>query len=508
MSVIPPVVTPMAGNLLDAVLEATPPGNGRDTSALELFLHEPSPAKALALLLARLRAKVGKEEVVRLLTLVVAQIDRLLARQTNAILHHPAFQKLEASWRGLQYLVWQLPEAGPIKVRVLQLSWKELCRDQERALEFDQSQLFKKVYEEEFGTPGGQPFGVLLGDYDVSHRITAASPTDDVRALRAVSSVAAAAFAPFIAGAHPSLLGLDSFPELERPLQLPRVFQATEYLAWRSLRDSEDSRFVGLTVPRVLMRLPYDGRPGTHVDSFCFREDVTGAGLEKFLWGTPVYAFGAILIRSFADCGWFAEIRGASPDAKLAGGLVADLLVYSHRTDRQGLAPRPSTDAYVTDQLERELGDLGFIALCHCRDTDVAAFYGNQSLNKPRHYDEPEATANAKLSAMLQYMLCVSRFAHYLKVMARDKIGSFATPALCEDYLQRWLSTYTSSSDVPDEETRARYPLRESLVRIAELPGKPGTYQCICHLKPHAQLDQVSTTVRLATTLAAGKPAR
>jgi type VI secretion system protein ImpD len=488
------------GSILDRVLA---PDDEPAIALLNRFLQEKSPWKALAAWVTRRSGPITKAQVVRLLTQDVARIDRLLSRQTNVILHHPAFQKLEASWRGLHYLVQQVPDGAAVKVRVLQLTWKDVCRDLERALEFDQSQLFKKIYDEEFGTPGGQPFGVLLGDYEVCHRISPESPTDDVRALRSISSVAAAAFAPFIAAAHPSLFGFDRFAELEKPLQLSQSFQGTDYMAWRVLRHAEDTRFVALTLPRVLMRLPYDGS-GRHVDSFCFREETATADLGQYLWGCAVYAFGGTLVRAFVNSGWFAEIRGV-PEGLLAGGLVADLTIHSHRTDRPRVAPRPPTDGIVTDQIDRELGDLGFIPLCHCRDTDVAAFYGNQSIHLPPTFHEATAMANARLSAMLQYMLCVSRFAHYVKVMARDKIGSFTTPALCEEYLRRWLGTYTSSSDNPDEETRAKYPLREAQVQIREQPGKPGSLLCVVHLMPHAQLDQVATSVRLTTTLTPGK---
>ncbi len=489
-------------SLLDQILAAAP-GDEPAGDLVERFLREKSLWKALALWLTRLTGAVTKAQVVRLLTQDVARIDRLLARQTNVILHHPAFQKLEASWRGLHYLVRQVPEGAAVKVRVLQLTWKEVCRDLERALEYDQSQLFKKVYDEEFGTPGGQPFGVLLGDYEICHRVSPESPTDDVRALRELSFVAAAAFAPFITAVHPSLFEFDGFAEFEKPLHLSRTFQGIDYAAWRVLRHTEDTRFIGLTLPRVLMRLPYDGRGG-HVDDFCFSEETAAPDLGQYLWGNAAYAFGGILVRAFVTSGWFAEIRGV-PTGFLAGGLVTDLTVHSHRTDRPRVAPRPSTDGIVTDHVDRDLGDLGFIPLCHCRDTDVAAFYGNQSLHLPAHFQEATATANARLSAMLQYILCVSRFAHYLKVMARDKIGSFSTPSLCEEYLQRWLGDYTVSSDSPDEETRAKSPLREAQVQIREHPGKPGSFLCVVHLKPHAQLDQVATSIRLTTTLTPGK---
>jgi type VI secretion system ImpC/EvpB family protein len=434
----------------------------------------------------------------------IALLDALLTEQVNAILHHPTFQKLEASWRGLHYLVRQVPEGENIKVRVLNVSWKELTRDLERALEFDQSQLFRKVYNEEFGTPGGAPLGALLGDYEVRHGPAAGYPFDDVVTLTSISSVAAAAFAPFVAAAHPRLLDLTSFVELEQPLDLSRTFEQAEYLKWKAFRDTEDARFVGLTMPRVLMRLPY-ADDGSRRDGFRFQEDVDGVDRTGYLWGTAVYAFGAVLIRAFAQSGWLGSIRGVERGVD-GGGLVTGLCVPSFATDRPGVAARFATDVIITDGQEKELGELGFMPLCHCQDTPCAAFYGNPSVQKPKPYDQLAATINARLSAMLQYTLCVSRFAHYLKVIARDKVGSFVGPADCEDYLRRWLLNYTTGNDNADPEARARYPLREARVQVRERPDKPGTYTCVIQLRPHFQLDQMTTAVKLVTELARSLP--
>jgi type VI secretion system ImpC/EvpB family protein len=469
--------------------------------ALDQFLAEPSPVKAVALWVgqsARSQGKLTRDQVTQLLSRDIARLDVLLNRQVNAILHHPAFQRLEASWRGLRWLVEQVPEEVAIKVRVLDLTWRELTRDLEKALEFDQSQLFRKVYGEEFGTPGGEPFGVLLGDYAIWPRPGPDHATDDIEALLRISSVAAAAFAPFIAAVHPSMFELDSFAELERPLDLARSFERIDYLKWRAFRRSEDARFVGLTLPRVLARLPYRFDAG-RVDAFPFREEVEAASRGGYLWGTPVYAFGSTLVRAFAESGWFASIRGAP-----GGGLVTGLPVHCCGTDRFGVAPKCSTDVMITDAQEKELGELGFIPLCHCPDTDLAAFYGNQSVQRPATFDELAATMNARLSAMLQYMLCVSRFAHYVKVIARDRVGSLATAGECEDYLQRWLTKYVTTDDAAGPDTKARYPLREARTQVKELPGKPGSYFCVVHLRPHFQLEQVTTSVRLATQLTPG----
>ena len=406
-----------------------------------------------------------------------------------------------------------MPDDDSVKIRVLSVSWGELVQDQMRALEFDQSQLFRKVYEAEFGHPGGEPFGALLGDYEIRHRLVADHPYDDLETLLKISSVAAAAFAPFITGVHPSFFGLDGFTELERPLNLPRTFEQLEYLKWRALRQSEDARFVGLTLPRVLMRLPY-GAEGAQVAGLPFREEVEGPDRSKYLWGNAVYAFGGVLIRCFAHSGWHADIRGVRQAVDQRGvkvcldegGLVSGLPVHSFRTDHAGVATKFSTDVIITDDQERELGELGFIPLCHCYDSEFSAFYGNQSIQKPAKFDDPKATANARLSAMLQYMLCVSRFSHYLKVISRDKIGSMVGPEDCEAHLGRWLQNYITASDSAGPEVKAKYPLREAKVQVREQPDKPGTYNCIIHLRPHYQLDQMFMAVKLTSELAPGRP--
>jgi type VI secretion system protein ImpD len=440
-----------------------------------------------------------KDELIRRIGREIAGLDAAISTQVNAILHHPALQKLEGSWRGLHYLVSQVPEGARIKVRVLDVSWKELTRDLSRAIEFDQSQLFKKVYSQEYDMPGGEPFGVLIGDYEIRHQPNATTRTDDLAALRSVASVAAAAFAPFVAAAHPALLDLTEFAELELPLNLPRTFSQAEYIPWNSFREAEDARFIGLTLPRVLMRPPYRD-DGGRTDGFRFREEVGGPDREKYLWGNAAYAFGAVLVRAFADSGWFAAIRGA------ADGLAPNLPAPSFGLDRPGVAPRPPTDAVVTDATEKEIGELGFIPLCACQDAGLAAFYGNQSVQKPAKFDRPEATANARLSSMLQYILCAARFAHYVKVMTRDKVGSFKGPAECEDYLRRWLQNYTTANDDAGPDLKARHPLREARVQVREHPDKPGSYMCVAHLRPHFQLDQLSGGVRLVTELRPAAP--
>lgn len=492
--------------LIGSVVEATVLGRSEARAKLDRFLQERSPGKALAQWIAwtvSAGASIDKQQVARMLSRDVARLDAMLTRQVNAILHHPRFQEMEASWRGLRYLTEQVEGDENIKIRVLSASWKELSRDVERAIEFDQSQLFRKVYGEEFDTPGGEPFSVLLGDYQIRPRICAEHPVDDVGVLRAVSQVAAAAFAPFVAGVHPAMFGLDHFSGLEQPLNLARTFEQADYFQWRNFRKEEDSRFVGLTLPRVLMRLPYED-DGSRVDGFCFREDVAGPDRSKYLWGNAAYAFGAVLIRAFADSGWLARIRGVQRDVE-GGGLVSDLPVHSFSTDKQGVAPKCSTDVIITDYQEQELSELGFIPLCRCADTEYSAFYTNQSVQKPKEYDELPATMNARISAMLQYMLCVSRFAHYLKVAARDRVGAFTEAGECERYLHQWIQQYVTADADASPEVKAEYPLREASVQVREQPGKPGSYVCVAHLWPHFELDELTATVRVTTQLAPGK---
>jgi type VI secretion system ImpC/EvpB family protein len=471
---------------------------------LEKFLKEPSPWVALLHWLGPTTRQQGvplRRQAVEQLGRDIAAIDRSLSQQVNAILHHPAMQKLEAAWRGLHFLVCQSSAGQNIKVCILSVSWKELARDLDRALEFDQSELFRKVYGEEFGTPGGEPFGVLLGDYEIHPGPSAGHLTDDVTTLSRIAAVAAAAFCPFITAAHPELLDLDSFTQLEMPFDLGRTFQQPQYVRWRALRESEDSRFLGLTLPRMLMRLPYED-DNFRVDGFRFQEEVGHPSRKQYLWGNAAFAFGAVLVREFATTGWLASIRGVVP-GRLRGGVVDGLAVPSWDTDRSGVAPTCATDVVLSDAQDKELGELGFIPLCHCPGTDLGAFYGNQSVQKPRRYDREGAAANARLSCMLQYMLCVARFAHYIKVIGRDKVGSFTGPAECENHLTRWLQSYVTGNDQAGPELKAKYPLREGRVEVRERPDNPGVYACVIHLRPHLQVDQAVSAVRLVTELAA-----
>jgi len=471
-------------------------------TGLDAFIHERDPVRALALWLSSQhgsRTPTSRKSLLQQLAMDVAHLDSLINAQVNAILHHPRFQQLEASWRGLQFLTGKAEDAERVRIRVLNLSWAEATRDISRAIEFDQSQLFRKIYSEEFGLAGGEPYGVLLADYEIHHRPKPDWPYDDVATLHGLSHIAAAAFAPIVIGAHPTVFGLDRFAGLELPFDITDTFRGEEYTKWRALRDSDDARFVGLLLPRTLMRRPY-GEDIERSDGFRFREDVGGPDHSRYLWGTAVYAFGSVLIRSFSDSGWLADIQGVRRGQE-DGGLVTGLATEWFATNPAGAVPKYPTDVLITDAQEKELTDLGFIPLCACKDTGWAAFYSNSSVHRAKSYDRIAATVNARLSAALQYVFCAARFSHYLKVMARDKIGSFLSAEDCEGFLQNWLHNYCITSEDASLELKAKYPLREGRVEVRERPGMAGNYFCIMHLRPHFQLDQVATTVKLVTEL-------
>jgi type VI secretion system protein ImpC len=419
----------------------------------------------------------------------IAAIDQLVSAQLNEIMHAEEFQKLEASWRGLQHLVFESETGTMLKIRVLNSSKKDLLRDMERAPEFDQSALFKKIYEEEFGTFGGSPIGALIGDYEFSNH------PQDISLLEKISQVAAAAHAPFISAASPQLFGWDSFSDLQEVRDLAKIFDRTEYAKYRSFRESEDSRYVGLTLPHTLMRLPY-GKETVPTETFNFEEDVDGTDHKKYLWGNAAYSFGTRMTESFAMYHWSVAIRGVE-----GGGLVQGLPTHTFRTDEGEVALKCPTEIAITDRREKEFSDLGFIPLVHCKGTDYAAFFGAQSMNKPVKYDSDAANANARLSTQLQYMMAVSRFAHYLKAMMRDKIGSFMSRTDCERFLNQWITNYVTADDNASPATKAQYPLREASVEVSEVPGKPGVYRAIAFLKPHFQLDELSVSLRLVAEL-------
>jgi type VI secretion system protein ImpC len=421
----------------------------------------------------------------------IAQIDHLLSIQLNEILHQGQFQKLEASWRGLKYLLDQSETSSNLKIKVLNVSKKELLRDLQRAPEFDQSALFKKVYEEEFGVFGGSPFAGIVGDFEFGRG------PEDIELLEKISNVAASAHAPFVSAASPEMFNLDSFTQLDVPRDMGKIFDTTEYAKWKSFRASEDSRYVALTCPRVLMRLPY-GKETKQIEAFGFEERVDGSDHSKYLWGNAAYTLAARMTDAFAQYGWCAAIRGVE-----GGGLVQGLPVHNFYTESGDVAMKCPTESPITDRREKELADMGFAPLVHCKGTDYAAYFSVQSCNKPKLFDSDAANANARLAAQLPYIMATCRFAHYLKAMMRDKIGSFTSRSECERWLNQWITNYVTPDDSASPATKAKYPLREAKVEVMEIPGKAGAYRAVAFLRPHFQLDELTVSLRLVAELPA-----
>ncbi|EZH79858.1 EvpB family type VI secretion protein [Ectopseudomonas composti] len=419
----------------------------------------------------------------------ISQIDKLISDQLNEVLHHPDLQKLEASWRGLHMLVDQTETSSHLKLRLLNVTQKELQNDLEKAVEFDQSALFKKIYEEEYGTFGGHPFSLLVGDYAFGRH------PQDVALLEKLSNVAAAAHAPFIAAANPKLFDMNSFTELAVPRDLSKIFESLELIKWRSFREGEDSRYVSLVLPNFLLRLPYgpDTKP---VEGMDYLEDVNGTDHSKYLWGNAAWLMATRITSAFAKYGWCAAIRGAE-----GGGAVEGLPAHTFRTLSGDLSLKCPTEVAITDRREKELNDLGFISLCHKKNTDMAVFFGGQTTNKAKLYNTNEANANARISAMLPYVLAASRFAHYLKVIMRDKVGSFMTRDNVQTYLNNWIADYVLINDNAPQEIKAQYPLREARVDVSEVAGKPGVYRATVFLRPHFQLEELTASIRLVANL-------
>ncbi|MCB8881043.1 type VI secretion system contractile sheath large subunit [Acidisoma cellulosilytica] len=434
----------------------------------------------------------------------VVAIDRMIADQLDAILHHPRLQRFEGSWRGLDWLVSGIEPPSRIHVRLLSAAWPELCRDLDRAPEFDQSILFRRIYEDEFGRPGGEPFGLMVIDHELTHRrsrqtANAPRPTDDVAALASLAAVAAAAFAPIVVAASPSLLDVDRFDELALSLDPSAPLRDSDHARWRGLAAGSDLRFLCLTLPRVLARPVWTLDPAR--DGCSYAEYAPKP--QDRVWSVSGYAFASTVIRAQAQFGWPADIRGVDAD-RLGGGLVPDLVREAYTTDRNGSWCRPSLELTLTERQDRQLVDAGIIPINHLPHGNEAAFSAVRSMHGPASSetnagDATPLTANARLSAQINSVLCVSRFAHYLKVMGREMVGAFLTAEEIERRLQKWLSNYTNGNSRGDAESRARHPLVSSKIRVVADPSKPGTFGCVMHLQPHYQLDDIDTTFQLAT---------
>ena len=438
------------------------------------------------------------DDAINSINAIVAEIDRKLAEQVNLIIHHPDFQALESAWRGLHYLVNNTETDEMLKIKVLNISKKELAKTLKKfkGTAWDQSPIFKKIYGAEYDQLGGEPYGCLVGDYYFDHS------APDVELLSGIAQVAAAGHAPFIAAAAPAVMQMDSWSELANPRDLTKIFQTPEYAAWRSLRDSDDSKYVGLAMPRFLSRMPY-GAKTNPVEEFEFEEDTTGADSNKYTWSNAAYAMAVNINRAFKLYGWCSRIRGVE-----SGGAVEGLPVHTFPSDDGGVDMKCPTEIAIGDRREAELAKNGFMPLIHRKNSDVAAFIGAQSLNKPVEYDDPDATANANLAARLPYMFASCRFAHYLKCIVRDKIGSFKERAAMERWLSDWILNYVDGDPLHStEETKARKPLAAAQVVVEDVEGNPGYYTSKFYLRPHYQLEGLTVSLRLVSKLPSAKAA-
>jgi type VI secretion system protein ImpC len=475
--------TTEAPNLLDQVIAATRPQNVQEKERAKDYFRQ-------FLDQAVKPGQVVSKDVETNVKSWIAEIDKKLTAQLNEVLHDPGLQQLESTWRGLHYLVDQTETSTTLKIRVMNIKKQELFKDLARAVEFDQSSLFKKVYEEEYGQLGGQPFGMLVGDYEFGRN------AEDISLLKMISGVAAASHAPFISAASPKLFGFDSYTEMANPRDLAKIFDAVEYAPWKSFRESEDSRYAALTLPRVLSRLPY-GENFMRVTEFNFEEQVDGTEHNNYSWMNASWAYAVRITDAFAKYGWMARTRGVE-----GGGKVEGLPVHTFPTDDGDVAMKCPTEIAISDRREYELSNLGFLPLLHSKGSDFAVFMGAQSCQKPKTYFDPAANANAELSSKFNLILNTSRFAHYLKVMARDKIGSFMEVGQCGVWLNNWISNYVvPNPENVGEDTKAKKPLQDAKVEVRAVPGKPGSYEAVAYLRPHFQLETLSTSMRLVAEI-------
>lgn len=436
------------------------------------------------------------DDALRTIEGIIAEIDKKLTEQVNLVLHHAEFQQLESAWRGLHYLVNNTETDEMLKIRVLPISKKEMAKTLKKfkGTAWDQSPIFKKIYEEEFGQFGGEPYGTLVADYHFDH-----SPPD-VELLTEMSRIAAAAHAPLITGANPTLFQMDSWSELANPRDLTKIFQTPEYASWRSLRESEDSKYVGLAMPRFLGRLPY-GAKTDPVEAFAFEEETDGADSSKYGWVNAAYGMAVNINRSFKEYGWCSRIRGIE-----SGGAVQNLPSHTFPSDDGGVDQKCPTEIAISDRRESELAQNGMMPLIHRKNSDLAAFIGAQSLHKPAEYADADATANANLAARLPYLFATCRFAHYLKCIVRDKVGSYKSREDMQSWLQEWVNQYVDfSSESSAEDEKARRPLAAAEVVVEEVEGNPGYYTSKFFLRPHYQLEGLSVSLRLVSKLPSEK---
>ena len=477
-----------SGSLLDAVISATPQ----------------TPKDAVTDMVKTLVQEAGKgtvswdKNVTRTIEKAIASIDAAMSKQLAAVMHTAEFQKLEGTWRGFRHLVFSSETSAQLKIKVLNLPKKELFKDLDKAVEFDQSQIFKKLYENEFGSPGGEPYGSIVGDYEFLNH------PEDIDLLTKMSSVAAAAFCPFVTAASPTLFGFKDYTELSKPRDLEKIFDTVEYTQWKSFRDSEDSRFVTLAMPRVLSRLPY-GKGTKPVEEFNYEEvelDVKGKAKKvphsSYCWMNAAYVLGAKLTEAYAKNGWCTAIRGVEN-----GGKVEGLPAHVFTSDDGDPDLQCPTEIGITDRREAELSKLGFLPLCHFKNTDYAVFFGAQTAQKSKVYGpkDTNATANAAISSRLPYIMATSRIAHFLKVIARDKIGSFMEASDCQDWLTRWISDYICADPKASSEMKAKYPLAEARIEVQEIPGHPGSYQAVAWMRPWLQLEELTTSLRMVAKI-------
>jgi type VI secretion system protein ImpC len=419
----------------------------------------------------------------------IKELDELISTQLNEVMHAPEFQKMEGSWRGLQYLVTNTETSTMLKIKVMNISKKDILKDFTKQNDWEQATIFKKIYEEEYGTLGGQPYACLIGDYEITRH------PEDIQLITNMSNVAAAAHAPFLTAASPALFNWESFTELAGPRDVAKIFDNDAYLKWRDFRKSDDSKYVGMCMPHILMRLPY-GQETAPVEEFDYEEKVDGRDHKKYLWGNAAYALGARITNAFAQHEWCAAIRGVE-----GGGLVEGLPSHTFQTDDGDITVKVPTEIAITDRREAELSKLGFIPLCYYKGSTNAAFMATQSTNQATQYLSADANANARLSSQLQYIFAVSRFAHFLKAMMRDKIGSFMSREQCQKFLNDWIKNYVLLDDFAAQDVKAKFPLREAQIDVSEDPAKPGVYTAVAFLRPHFQLDELTVSLRLVARL-------